>query len=89
MQRIPIVNYGLAWLLLLSLCACGHAEWLPKVEQGIIDLQNWDFTQGAVDLDGNWKFAKEIDFKENEQKESLGYLNVPDYGGVIPSLSSF
>ena len=45
-------------MLLTSLAACSpHGEPLPVVQNGNIDLAQWDFEQrGAVTLAGDWHF---------------------------------
>jgi two-component system sensor histidine kinase ChiS len=57
---------------------------MPKVENGLIDLRNWNFQEdGSVDLEGEWEFywkellvSEQITKKENLQK--VTYLKVPD-----------
>ena len=48
-----------AALLLSAACASdGAAKKLPSIQDGRLDLSDWDFeSDGALDLDGRWLFA--------------------------------
>ena len=48
-----------AALLLSAACASdGAAKQLPSIQDGRLDLSDWDFeSDGALDLDGRWLFA--------------------------------
>ena len=66
MRDRPQINgfrRGVPILLLLLSClvSCGqsHTERpdIPKVVQGVLDLQDWDFEQhGSVMLNGEWEW---------------------------------
>lgn len=47
-------------MLLLILCfltSCSYSKEVPKAENGILDLTDWDLEMdGAVKLDGEWDF---------------------------------
>ena len=52
----------------------------PLVENGYMDLSEWDFEKGVVSLDGRWKYYPQQLLVPNEEKTnnySYGYLNVP------------
>ncbi len=49
---------GLALLLVVAGCGVNSSGAAPRAEQGVLDLQHWDFTRrGIVGLNGEWGFA--------------------------------
>lgn len=80
-------RYLVCIFLILILSSChfqSSKKPPPKVEQGVLDLRNWDFeTDGPVSLTGDWEFywkrlLKSEDFFEpSNLPERTGYLRLP------------
>ena len=79
-------------LLLLGACQfVGEKQAIPKAENGILDLSNWDFTKnGSLKLEGDWAFFSnqllaEIDLTSTTKN----YIAVPDSQSEINSEAVF
>ena len=42
--------------LLIFICGQAFAEVRPEIKKGVLDLSNWDFKKGSVELKGEWQF---------------------------------
>lgn len=68
-------------LIALFFFSCTPPEKEYKLEKGYIDLSNWDFNSGEVDLRGDWefywqKFYTSDDFKNNNIQPTY-YVELP------------
>jgi hypothetical protein len=72
----------LALLLVLTSCPSVFSQNLSKIEQGRVDLTNWDFSRyPMIALDGQWEFywnklllSKDLD---SQPKRSFAELSIP------------
>jgi two-component system sensor histidine kinase ChiS len=78
------MNLVKLFILTILLLGCATRKKMPKVENGLVDLRNWNFQEdGSVDLEGEWEFywkelldSEQIIRRDNHQ--NLTYLKVPD-----------
>jgi len=55
----------------------------PQVVQGVMDLRNWDLSDGIIKLDGEWEFywqqfLEPTDFRDGKQPSAVDYFTVPN-----------
>jgi len=55
----------------------------PQVDQGVMDLRNWDLSDGIIKLDGEWEFywqqlLEPTDFRDDKQPSAVDYFTVPN-----------
>jgi hypothetical protein len=76
-------------LLFLFLTSTLFAQ--PVAEKGVLDLRNWDFSKGNVQLNGEWEFYwhklyTPSDFAEKTRMPDA-YINVPTVWNKNPQFS--
>ncbi len=70
----------LIFLIILILNSCGSSHASPKAVNGIMDLRDYDFTQGPVSLSGTWQFVPKLFMQPHESVSAIPFQprNVPD-----------
>lgn len=82
-QKINNVCLVLAVILTFFISGCIQSQAVPRVENGYLDLSNWDFNQnGPVRLDGDWEFYWEKllepkDFQNIVIPPKKDYIKIP------------
>ncbi|WP_435923477.1 hybrid sensor histidine kinase/response regulator [Paenibacillus sp. DYY-L-2] len=82
-RRLYIVLLGVVITVFLALYYAGQAYLVrnadsPKVQQGVIDLTGWDFTNdGPVKLQGSWQFYWNQLLSSPPHGKLTGYMDVP------------
>nr|WP_232337076.1 ATP-binding protein [Lysinibacillus timonensis] len=78
-SSVAIVLLLLTYLMMSQFPISKSEKVLPEAENGVIDLRNFDFHQGAVELKGEWEFISNslVDVEEfDEQKSTI--VKVPN-----------
>ncbi|MFD2533124.1 hypothetical protein [Gracilimonas halophila] len=89
MDSSPL-NFFLGWALLFFVSTGLFAQ--PVADEGTIDLTSIDFhTQGAVELNGEWKFYWEELLEPHALDSTLKtrFVSFPHLWNEDPQLSSF